>query len=203
MPRIATCLVCCKLERLPDPPEDTPRIPAKLSWDDHGAVRDHYMQNEDGSNIMVAEHDPLLEDFVGRHRHGLPDTELIGSINTIGVEQSTWDRMDVVTKVKKDLADITGKIFEESTFYRDEATKCYNSHNNPTVETGCIDYLTDAKRIGPKVPPKYQTFLCHMCPYQQAYVNVELRQKKGWYDPANDARLKAARDASLGRKKLD
>jgi hypothetical protein len=162
VPRVVACLVCAKVERIPDPPDDVRRIPAIVEWDDHGVTRKYEFTNDDGTAIMVPEYDPVLEDVVGRHGHGMPDTEVMGALKVFPVDQATWEKMDVVTEVKKELAELTGKFFEESDYYKEEALKCYNAHGNPHLD--CPDVLDDAKRIGPRTKHKrHQTYLCHMC----------------------------------------
>lgn len=200
MPRIVACTICFKLERIPDPPEDTPQVPATVEWDDHGVTREYTFTMEDGTPILVPQYDPLLEDIVGRHGHGRPDTDVMQFIKVFPVDPETYAKMDVVTELKKELQTVTGQFYEESTYYRDEATRCYNKHGNP--EGSCIDYLDDSKRIGSsQIPRKYQTFLCHMCPIQQSYINVELRRKAGLYDPTKAKKLEVARNRHMRRLK--
>lgn len=179
MPRIAACLVCSQLERMIDVPDDVPRIPATLKYMDMGVEREYTVQDDQGMNVMVPEYDPVLEDFVGRHGHGLPDTA-VGSIKVFPVTQETWERMDVVTEVKKELASLTDMIFTESEHYKTEALKCYNEHHNP--KGGCIDYCDDSKVIGSsRMPKKHRAYLCYMCPVAQSFVATEIRAKKGYY----------------------
>ena len=132
MPRLATCMMCAKIERMPDPPADVSMVPAKISYMDMGVERDYTFEMEDGTAIMVPEYDPLLEDFVGRHGHSRPDTDVMGFIKVFPVDQKTYEKMDVVTELKKELNDQTGLLFEEANYYKDEALKCYNDHKNPT-----------------------------------------------------------------------
>lgn len=193
MPRLVACLSCNKIERIPDPPDDIPRIPAVVSWMDGGVERDYEFTNDDGTPIMVPERDPVLEDVTIRHTHGLPDTEVMARLKVFPVDQATYEKMDIVTELKKELNDVTGEFFEESMYYRDSAVGCYNEHHNP--EGSCIDYCDDSKRIGPTdVPKQHQMYLCHMCPIQQSYINVELRRKAGYYDPKKGQALSTARD---------
>lgn len=182
MPRIVACLVCSKLERMIDVPDDVPRVPATLKYMDMGVEREYTIKDEtNGYTIMVPETDPWLEDFVGRHGHGLPDTA-VGSIKVFPVTLETWERLDVVTEVKKELADFTGMLFEESSYYKDEALKCFSEHHRPSE--GCVDYLDESKRIGSgRMPKKHQAFLCHMCPVAHGYVATEIRKKKKLYEP--------------------
>lgn len=178
-------MICAKIERIPDVPEDVPLVPARVTFMDHGVEREYTFKNEDGTAIMVPEYDPILEDVVGRHKHGRPDSDFDDFFKVMPVSQETYERMDVVTEVKKELGSLTDKIWEESTYYKDEALKCYNAHGNPTLPgSGCIDYCSDEKQIGPTTKKKkHQTYLCHMCPYMQTYVAQEMRDKAGLYVP--------------------
>jgi hypothetical protein len=188
VPRLATCHHCHILERLPDVVKGTPMRPAYLQWE---TGEDFIFRDDEGLPVMVPAYDPMLEEFTEKHKHHYSDQELMeGVIQVASVDQRTWDSMDIVTQVKEQYQKQTGQFYKESTEYKDAAVKCYNAHNNPT--TGCPDYMHDSKRIGMtkyqdddgnvhNVPPKFQQYLCYVCPFQQAYVNVELRRKKGQY----------------------
>jgi hypothetical protein len=52
--------------------------------------------------------------------------------------------------------------------------------------------MNDDRRIGPAtyddgdghvitVPPKFRQYLCYVCPFQQTYIQVELRRRRGLY----------------------
>jgi hypothetical protein len=199
MPRAVLCLVCNKIERMTDPPAEVPLVPAVMKWYEDGKERSYTMTDpETGMTSMVPMHDPLLEDFVGRHQHGLADTD-IDSIKVWSVDQETWDSMDVIDNIKRELQENQNIIVEESNYYKDEATKCYNRHGNPDVKKGCPDFLDEHMRIGSgKVHPKARVYLCHMCPYMQTYVMQEVRGKAGLYDKPEQAAKKArAREAKL------
>jgi hypothetical protein len=153
---------------------------------------EYVFRGDDGLPIMVPAYDPVLEDFVGKHAHGYREDQVVGGlINVWLVDQNTWDTMDVVTKVRTELQKQTGDWYAERNEYQEAAVKCYNDHGNPDLTTGCRDYLDDSKRIGPAtyptedgpvtVPPKYRQYMCYVCPFSQAYVNVELRRRKGLY----------------------
>ena len=167
-----------------DPPKESPLVPAVMKWMDNGVEREYTIKDPDtGMNAMVPMHDPLLEDFTGRHTHDLPDTEVIARIKVWSVDQETWDSMDVISQIKKEMQENQNIIVEESNYYQEEATKCYNRHGNPDVKKGCPDFMTPHMRIGSgKVHPKAQVFLCHMCPYMQTYVAQEMRAKAGAYE---------------------
>jgi hypothetical protein len=179
------------LERLPDVVKGTPMRPAYLQWED-GA--DFIFTDDKGLPVMVPAYDPMLEDFTVRHQHHYTDAQLMDLerpiIQVAAVDQRTWDSMDIVTKLKEQYQKQTGQFYAESNEYKDAAVKCYNEHNNPT--TGCPDYKSDSKRIGMasyedddghthRVPDQFRQYLCYICPFQQSYVNVELRRRKGQY----------------------
>ena len=185
MPRAVVCLVCNKIEKMVDPPADIPLVPARVTWMEDGREREYFFKDpETGETAMVPEYDPVMEDFVARHRHDRPDTESLEYIKVWQTDQATWERMDVVSEIKKELAEQQNLMVEESNHYRDEAVRCYNAHNNPDTKVGCRDFLDDSKRIGRgDIPKKHQIFLCHMCPYMQTYVAQEVRWKNKLYDP--------------------
>lgn len=185
MPRVVSCSICSVLERVPDPPPDVPMVPARWAWQEDGREEEHIFKDDDGEVIMVAEYDPLMDDFVERHTHSRPDTDSIDYIRSFSVSQETWDRVDVVTQIKAELSEATGEQFAESEHYKNGALQCYNSHGNPDNKRRCADVFSDDKRIGRStgVPKKHQMYVCHMCPYVQTYVVAELRNRAKLYDP--------------------
>jgi hypothetical protein len=186
MPRVVSCSICHTLERMPDPPPGVPMVPARWAWEEDGQVEEHVFTTDDGETIMVPEYDPLMDDFVARHTHDRPDTDSIDYIRSFSVDQKTYDRVDVVTEIKKELSQATGEQFAESEHYKEGALQCYNAHGNPDSKKGCPDLFNDEKRIGRStgVPKKHQMYLCHMCPYVQTYVVQKLRDRAKLYDPA-------------------
>src|SRR5262245_37854346 len=166
-------------------------IRARLEWKSGESVM---LRNEQGEISMVPAYDPVLEDFVTKHDHGIPESAFVNGdvIRSWAVDQDTWNAMDVVSKIKGELQAETGKWYEDRDEYRNAAVTCYNAHGNPDLSKGCPDYLHDSKRIGVgtyKVdgreivaPPPLRQYLCYLCPFQQAYVQVELRRRRGGYD---------------------
>lgn len=191
MPRLVACAACAILQRIPDVPKSTPMTKAVLEWENGER---YVYEADDGKPLMVPAYDPVLEDFITRHEHNFEEQRFLNGevINVWAVDQKTWDTMDVVTKIKTELQTQTNRHYEDRDTYREAATSCYNDHGNPDITTGCRDYLDDSKRIGEghykvegrtiTVPPKLRQYLCYLCPYQHAYVNVELRRRKGQYD---------------------
>ena len=190
MPRLAQCNMCHILQRMPDVPPKTPLVPARIEFKEGF---DFIYRDEEGLPQMVAAFDPILEDFVEKHSHGREDRDVIGGlIQVYQVDQKTWDTMDVVTKIQTELQRQTNEWYDERDEYREEALKCYNRHGNPDIDSGCSDYMNEDRRIGPAtyddgdghtitVPPKYRQYLCYVCPFQQTYIQVELRRRRGAY----------------------
>jgi hypothetical protein len=191
MPRLATCHLCHVIERMPDVHPKTPLVPAVLEYQDGMRI---VLPDEDGNAKMVPAFDPILEAFVVKHDHGLPDRAVTHGqqIEVMAVDQRTWDTMDVVTKIKDELQRVHGQVYDESTEYKDAALQCYNAHGNPDLTDGCRDYMDDSKLIGNStyeddegrkisIPPWARQYLCYLCPYQQTYIQTELRRRRGAY----------------------
>jgi len=182
--------MCHILQRMPDPPPKTPLVPARIEFKEGF---EFIYRDDTGLPQMVPAFDPVLEDFVEKHSHGRDDRDVIqGIIQVYQVDQKTWDTMDVVTKIQDELRKQTDTWYEEKDEYKAAAAECYNRHGNPDLQDGCPDYMDDDRRIGPAtyddgeghvitVPPKYRQYLCYVCPFQQTYIQVELRRKKGMY----------------------
>jgi hypothetical protein len=192
VPRLVCCHFCHVLQRMPDVPDDTPKVPYVLEY----TTGERYVVPDDeGFPQMVPAYDPVLEDFVEKHDHGMPDTAVTHSqlIESWQVDAKTWEAMDVVSKIKSELQSQRNEVYEETDEYKDAALRCYNAHGNPDLSTGCRDYMNDDRRIGRAtyddgdghtitVPPKFRQYLCYLCPYQQSVIQVELRRKRGLYD---------------------
>jgi hypothetical protein len=199
---------------MPDVHPKTPMVPAVLEYQDGLRI---VMPDDDGLPKMVPAFDPMLEAFVVKHDHGLPDQAVTHGqqIEVMGVDQKTWDTMDVVTKIKDELQRTHGQVYDESSEYKDAAIRCYNAHGNPGLSDGCPDYMDDSKLIGTAtyddgdghtitIPPPYRQYLCYMCPFQHAYVQVEIRRKRGMYKDGltpQQVRHAKATEKAKGRKK--
>lgn len=192
MPRLVACHHCHILQRIPDVAKGTPMVPARLQWT---SGETYVYMDDDGKPVLVPVYDPILEDFVLKHDHGVAEQAVVNGqlVQVWQVDQKTWDAVDVVTRIKTELLSNTQRFYEDRDEYRTAATKCYNEHGNPDINSGCRDYLDDSKRIGQAtykdddgrtitVPPNMRQYLCYLCPYQQTYINVELRRRKGYYD---------------------
>jgi len=166
-------------------------IPAVLEWKDGER---YVYRDDDGLAVMVPAYDPILEDFVEKHSHGYDDnTAIRGLVEVFQIDKRAWDTMDVVTKVQSELQRVTSQHYAEVDEYKEAALKCYNAHGNPDLQDGCRDYMDDSKRIGQasyddgdghriEIPPHFRQYLCYLCPYQQTYIQVELRRRRGAYD---------------------
>jgi hypothetical protein len=150
------------------------------------------LEDEQGLPRMVPAFDPALEDFVERHGHGLDDIRGMQIIQVYDIDQKTWESIDVVTKIKGELHKETQEWYEDRDTYREGAIECYNEHGNPDLASGCPDFMDDSKRIGRaqykddsgnvhNIPQKFRQYLCYQCPFMHAYVQVEIRRKKGMY----------------------
>ena len=194
MPRLVACHMCKLLQRFPDVPPKTPKIPARMIWKEGHTTREATFRDDDGNAVMVPAYDPALEDFVERHEHGLEDSAFThgGVIQVWAVDEKTWQSIDIVQRIRGELHEATQQWYDDRDTYREEATQCYNDHGNPTLDSGCPDYMSDAKLIGRAayrdedgrehhIPQQFRQYLCYQCPYQQSYINVELRRKKGLY----------------------
>lgn len=202
MPRIVACGMCLKIERMPDPPPG-PRVEAAYAWDaGNGHVERHQFTHDDGTPIMVAEYDPMLEDFVQRHGHDRPDVEAMNYVKVFECDEATYQSVDVGSEIRKELAKVTGEFYEEKDHYRTEAVNCFNAHGNPTVQTGCSDFRDSSKRIGRSHPdPSKQMFLCHMCPYMQSEIAREQRWKLGLYKPETMVKLRQQANKRAARRR--
>lgn len=207
MPRIVACARCHILQRIPDVHPKTPMVPARLEWRDG---EQYVYKDDDGHTVMVPSFDPVLEDFILKHEHGLDDNRVLRGelIQVWSVDQKTWDSMDMVTKVKTHLEEVMQESYAEKDEYREAAAKCYNEHGNPDISLGCRDYKDDSKRIGPAtyedddgnkitVPPAFRHYLCYVCPFQQSVIQVEVRRRKGMY---NEERIYANRAKARKRR---
>ena len=203
MPRLVTCHRCAILQRIPDVSPKTPMIPARLEWT---TGESFIYTDDDGNAVMVPAYDPILEDFVEKHNHGVDERYVVNGqvIGVWSVDQKTWDSIDVVTKIKTELRDQTQRHYEEQDEYKEAALRCYNAHGNPDITSGCRDYMDDSKRLGSasyddgdghtiNIPPQFRQYLCYVCPFQQTAIQVELRRKRGLYDDRKNIAQRAKR----------
>ena len=129
MPRLVACNFCHILQRIPDVHPKTPLVPAMLEWRDG----EHYIyRDEDGLPKMVPAFDPILEDFINKHEHGLDDNKVIGGlIEVFSVDQHTWDVMDVTTEVQKELQKVTNEHYALVDQYREDSAQVLQRPRQP------------------------------------------------------------------------
>ena len=86
-------------------------IPARLQW---SGGEDYVFKDDDGLAVMVPAYDPVLEDFVTKHEHGMTDQTFVqGVIQVYTIDQKTWDSVDVVQKIRSELHDTTAQWYED------------------------------------------------------------------------------------------
>jgi len=190
MPRIVSCAHCKILTRMPDVAKGTPMKAARMVY---ASGEEFVYKDDDGNAVMVPEYDPALEDFVEKHSHGRPDSDVMtGLIRVWAVDQATWDSMDLVTNIRSELQKLTGDWYEDRNEYREAAVKCYNAHGNPDMGSKCPDFMDDSKRIGAasykdddgrthNIPNRFRQYLCYQCPYMHSAILPEIRYRKGLY----------------------
>jgi hypothetical protein len=138
-----------------------------------------------------AELDKDLDRVVALHQHHeIPEYRRKGG-RLFPTEQKTWDRLDVVTELRKEM--IANQVWISE--YRDQvgvdAVKCFRSHGSPEWPgKPCIDYKTAGKRLGGGltvrgVDQKKRDlhglqYLCIYCPYEST-VTTQKRWDKGAY----------------------
>jgi hypothetical protein len=137
MPRLLACYGCNTLIKLHDFPDD--RNP-----------------NEDAE----------LVEACNRHQHNnLPEDRRRGLI--FRCDQATYDVLDVEQSIKDAELKVGGKLFNETRDeFKDDAMRCYIRHGSPGVDTGCVDFRTEAKAMGnyKKVHPDERRYICSYCP---------------------------------------
>lgn len=189
MPRLTVCHVCSSITKLPDPPKSAPLVPARWAWDnDDGSRGEYIFRNPDtGMPVMVAAYDPALEDWVERHAHEGQFFPLSAQKHEVHhCDQATWDSVDVMQKLRKDLMGVTGRMYMERDQLKADAVECFIKHGRPEAGHGCPDWHDESKVIGShesnkNVPKHKRMFLCDLCPFTHGVVAVDIRHKKGMY----------------------
>lgn len=159
MARLLVCNTCKTVDTLPDYAfENDPE--AKFDFTLRDAI-DKHMQKFGGP--------------VERHKanmFNISDEEL-DLIDSSRLEQAIHDnRLEEFLK-------------EEREMYKEDALKCYNLHDRPTVGIGyglgCRDYKDKSRAIGRTtgIPEDEWTYICDFCPYH-SYVEHAARKKAGF-----------------------
>jgi hypothetical protein len=133
------------------------------------------------------EHDHALNEIVERHQHHeVPEHNRKGG-RLWATDQKTWDSMDVVTEVRKELMAHQVWIEEYRDTLMEDAAKCHRKHGQPEWPgKPCIDYKTDKKRIGGPLGRRsldlnQLQYMCTYCPYEST-VTTAKRFERGDYD---------------------
>lgn len=203
MPRVAFCGVCQKVEKLLDPPEGVPMVDAVWRWREGSTIREEPILSDSTNTVAkVPAYDPLLEDYAGRHQHGMNDRDVVAAQHVWEVDMQTFLTMNAAEFVKDKMQMEQDALVTESNHYKEEALKCYNRHGNPDLSKKCIDFRDPKKRIGSgRMPPEHQIHICHFCPYTQASIATELRAKMGFYDTNVHLRMGPKAKAAFMKRK--
>lgn len=182
MPRLALCHCCHSLTKLPDPPKSAPLVPARWEWvDDDGKTQEYWFKDEGGQQMMVAQYDPALEDWVERHGHQEIPDELVHKHDLWSIDQLTWDTGKVMDMAKQSMMGATGEMYAERDELKADAFSCFEEHHRP--KDSCPDVFSDSKVIGnhesnKRIPKDDKMYLCHLCPFVHGYVMPQARAVK-------------------------
>jgi hypothetical protein len=123
----------------------------------------------------------LIEVCKMHQHHEVPDDQHKGG-QLFMLDQATYDKIDPVTEVRKELAKNHVDMHDMRDELKDEAMKCFNRHGRPN--DSCIDFESEHKTIGRKngVPKAKRMYLCHFCPFTHGVVVPHNRWRKGQYD---------------------
>lgn len=181
IPRLALCHICTSITRLPDAPKSAPLVPARWEWDDEDGKRQEYwFRDEGGQQMLVAQYDPALEDWVERHEHrDIP--EKVHKHDMWGTDQLTWDTANVMQAAQQSMLDTTGQMYAERDELKADAMDCFLAHHRP--KDSCPDAFSEAKTIGnhesnKHMHPNERMYLCHLCPFVHGYVAPKARAVK-------------------------
>lgn len=145
--------------------------------------------------------DPLVEEVVMKHnkrdakRHGWGEGKL--KMRLVEVDDLQYaQNKDAVLKKLKEQGNAVGEnwqwLGEAHNTFSDDAMACWNQHRQPKEGSPCIDYMSDAKRIGrpteegkEAVRANYKLgqtdpHLCQWCPYHSTVI-TNIRARKGMY----------------------
>lgn len=136
-----------------------------------------------------AREDPEVFRVVQAHQHlerGPHDVHM----QLFPTSQVTWERLDVTTEFRKELMANQVYVQEYRDQIGDDAVKCHQLHGQPAWPgSPCIDYKTDAKRLGfglgkksimLRRDPQRLQYLCTYCPYEST-VSTQKRWDRGDY----------------------
>jgi hypothetical protein len=127
---------------------------------------------------------PELDHIVAQHQHTeIPEHKRKGGM-LFPTTQKTWDTLDPTTEVRKWALANQVWISEYKDTLMEDAGKCFRKHHSPEFPgKPCIDYKTDAKRIGAPSGNKRSIalddkrgklqFLCTYCPYESTVTTAK------------------------------
>jgi len=100
------------------------------------------------------DNDVLLLGLLERHNHQTmtlggehPDARLLD------VETKHWHneghRREIIERIRKEEGHtgLDDKFYATRNTFREEASRCFEKHNRPTAEDGCIDFRDKSKRV--------------------------------------------------------
>lgn len=154
-----------------------------MAWIEDGREVDYvFMDPDTNLPVMVAEHDPALEDWMTRHEH--PDVPETFQKHQLYSADGEAFAAGFMASLKKEIHEATGNMYAERDELKDDALKCFEAHHRP--KDSCIDVFDESKIIGghesnKHMKPKDKMYLCHACPFVHGYVIPDVRYKKGMY----------------------
>lgn len=136
------------------------------------------------------EHDQDLEKCVRSHQHLEKGPHEV-RFQLFQTTWATWEHLDPVEELRKQFEANGVWIQEYRSQVGEDAVACHRKHNQPEYPgKPCIDYKTDAKRLGGGLsvrvslklrdPAKLQ-YLCTYCPYESTVVTAK-RWEQGAYN---------------------
>lgn len=149
--------------------------------------------------LQEGEVDPLVEELVRRHTERDPMGHGGAQLQTSPfrlpvVDDDEWknDRAKIIDLLNAENKKVgfDAWVAEATNTYAEDALRCYKEHHRPAE--GCIDYWSDAKRIGRPtvegqavVRDQYKLgesdpHLCQWCPVQ-SWVQTQVNFRKGLY----------------------
>jgi hypothetical protein len=127
------------------------------------------------------DNDPVGHEWVKRHWHGGRTEAAFADCPDL---PDDWSHSQHVTQFKEALLSNNPHydVHELRDEIKDDALSCFRKHDNPSYDgRRCIDYHSDAKRLGVgELPAAARRYLCDFCPYEES-VRVEKRWRAGQY----------------------
>jgi hypothetical protein len=144
-------------------------------------------------------YDPLLQDWIDRHAHGLnldvepgstydahPGGRLyqLDTGNVTGANDEALSAIErrMVEEVRAEVAKANQEVYDLRDEVREDAVKCHLLHGQPSYPgSPCSDYQHSSKLIGRRnTPERFRQYTCTYCPYEST-VTVAKRALRGDY----------------------